>query len=194
MDRRIRKTKQAFHQALLQLLEQQDFRAITITDIVNAADVNRGTFYKHYMYKEDLLDELIEGVLQDLTDSYMEPYGGNNYLDVSELVSSAITIFDHVAAHRSFYRLIIHSHSMSGFQQRICSQLQRLCLQGMNQVSSSPYADNKQPSSIHPELFASYQAYAIWGLIMNWAQHEFEASPDYMAEQLLLIVNYSAGR
>ncbi|WP_458122086.1 hypothetical protein [Paenibacillus sp. Z6-24] len=31
-------------------------------------------------------------------------------------------------------------------------------------------------------------------MIMNWAQHEFEASPDHMAEQLLMIVNYSAGR
>ncbi|WP_288143318.1 TetR/AcrR family transcriptional regulator, partial [Listeria monocytogenes] len=31
-----------------------------MTDIVTVADVNRGTFYKHYRDKEELLDSIIE--------------------------------------------------------------------------------------------------------------------------------------
>lgn len=48
MDRRVKKTKKAFNQALFTLLDQKPFQQITITDIVTEADVNRGTFYKHY--------------------------------------------------------------------------------------------------------------------------------------------------
>lgn len=42
---------------------------------------------------------------------------------------------------------------------------------------------------INPELYASYQAYAIWGLIVAWIQNDFEHSTHYMSEQLLKILN-----
>ncbi|EAE5097757.1 TetR family transcriptional regulator, partial [Listeria monocytogenes] len=66
MDRRVKKTKKAFNQALFTLLDQKPFQQITITDIVTEADVNRGTFYKHYRDKEELLDSIIEEILMDL--------------------------------------------------------------------------------------------------------------------------------
>lgn len=59
MDRRIKKTKQALNQALFTLLDEKTFQQITITDIVTVADVNRGTFYKHYRDKEELLDSIL---------------------------------------------------------------------------------------------------------------------------------------
>ncbi|STY33691.1 DNA-binding transcriptional repressor AcrR [Listeria fleischmannii subsp. coloradonensis] len=73
MDRRIRKTKKAFYEAFLKLLETQNLQQITVTAIVKEADVNRSTFYKHYTEKEDLLNEIIESVLGDLQAAYNEP-------------------------------------------------------------------------------------------------------------------------
>lgn len=60
------KNKKAFNQALFTLLDQKPFQQIKITDIVTEADVNRGTFYKHYRDKEELLDSIIEEILMDL--------------------------------------------------------------------------------------------------------------------------------
>lgn len=74
MDRRVKKTKQALNQALFTLLDQKPFQQITITDIVTEADVNRGTFYKHYRDKEELLDSIIEEILTDLKSAYQDPY------------------------------------------------------------------------------------------------------------------------
>ncbi len=62
----LKKQKKAFNQALFTLLDQKTFQQITITDIVTEADVNRGTFYKHYRDKEELLDSIIEEILMDL--------------------------------------------------------------------------------------------------------------------------------
>ncbi len=53
VDRRITKSKKAMKEALLTLMKTKDFRKITITDIVKASDLNRGTFYKHYQSKEE---------------------------------------------------------------------------------------------------------------------------------------------
>lgn len=185
-DRRIRKSKQALTAALVELLQQKEFRSISITDIVAVADVNRGTFYKHYTYKEDLLDDLVENVIADLQDSYEEPYRHVTTLIIQELVASAVKIFDHVYKHRSFYQLISNSNALPGFQQRLCKELQNLSLQDYR---------NKEARNliielgINPELYSSYQAYAIWGLIVAWIENDFQHSTHYMSEQLLKILN-----
>lgn len=185
-DRRIRKSKQALTDALITLLQQKEFRSISITDIVTVADVNRGTFYKHYAYKEDLLDDLVEKVIADLRDSYEEPYRHVTTLIIQELVASAVKIFDHIYKHRSFYQLISSSNTLPDFQQRFCNELQKLSLQD----SRNEQAMNTMIQvGIHPELYASYQAYAIWGLIIAWIQNDFQYSTSYMSEQLLKILN-----
>lgn len=43
-DRRVRKTKQAIKNAFIQLLNKKDLEKITIQDITELADINRGTF------------------------------------------------------------------------------------------------------------------------------------------------------
>ena len=57
-DRRITKTRNAIYSAFLRLLNQKDYEAITVQEIIDLADVGRSTFYSHYESKELLLDEL----------------------------------------------------------------------------------------------------------------------------------------
>ena len=57
-DRRVRKTKQAIKNAFIQLLNKKDLEKITIQDITELADINRGTFYLHYEDKYILLSDI----------------------------------------------------------------------------------------------------------------------------------------
>jgi AcrR family transcriptional regulator len=81
MDRRVYRSKQALKASLLEWMSRKPFESITITDIVKLADVNRSTFYKHYVYREDLLNEILKDVMADLIFAYRAPYqpacGGN---------------------------------------------------------------------------------------------------------------------
>ena len=65
-DRRVKYTKMVLRNSLIQLLNEKPFEKITIKELCQRADVNRGTFYVHYNDQEDLLqqiqDELIEGM------------------------------------------------------------------------------------------------------------------------------------
>ncbi|MBF2549779.1 TetR/AcrR family transcriptional regulator [Listeria seeligeri] len=181
MDRRIRKTKQALNEALFTLLDRKPFKQITITDIVQEADINRGTFYKHYREKEDLLDNIIQEVLADLKSAYQDPYLKTNHFSVQTLTPSMIKIFDHVYSHQTFYKQVINSTISPSFQNLVCDVIRELVLNDFVSFSNTTNAE--------PMLLATYQAHAIFGMIVFWAEEEFSHSPEYMSEQLLFIIH-----
>ncbi|MBO0999262.1 TetR/AcrR family transcriptional regulator C-terminal domain-containing protein [Bacillus sp. SD075] len=181
IDRRIRKSKMALKEALLSLMQNKDFREISITDIVELADLNRGTFYKHYQYKEELLEEVMEDVISDLIISYREPYKNVETFTIKELTASVIKIFEHVANYANIYPLILKSNAWPTLLERICNELKKLPLEDLEDYHPNP--------KINTELASSYQAYAILGMIIEWVNTGFKYSADYMAEQLLEIIN-----
>lgn len=181
IDRRIVKSKQALKDALIQLMKEKEFKEISITDLVRIANLNRGTFYKHYQYKEDILEEILDDVISDLIESYRDPYMHVEVLDISKLTSAAVKVFDHVYKFADFYILIVKSDKLSGFQNRICNVLKDLSLESI--------AEPGPHTKINPDIQASYIAYAIFGIIIEWINGGLTFSPEYMSEQLLEIVS-----
>jgi AcrR family transcriptional regulator len=66
VDRRIAKSQVAIKNAVTELMSEKSFDEITIQDIADRANVNRGTIYLHYMDKYDLLDKMIEEHIDNL--------------------------------------------------------------------------------------------------------------------------------
>ena len=63
-DRRIRYTKAALRQSLLELLEEKPLSGISVKAICERADINRSTFYDHYTDQYDLLHQLEQEIPQ----------------------------------------------------------------------------------------------------------------------------------
>jgi AcrR family transcriptional regulator len=66
VDRRIAKSQIAIKNAVTELMSEKSFDDITIQDIADRADVNRGTIYLHYTDKYDLLDKMVEEHIDNL--------------------------------------------------------------------------------------------------------------------------------
>lgn len=62
-DLRVIKTKKNIESALIALLKEKAFSAITVQDILNKALINRTTFYKHYQDKYQLVERMNEQIL-----------------------------------------------------------------------------------------------------------------------------------
>lgn len=57
-DLRILKTQERLQNALLELLDTKELKAITVKEICDKAGISRNAFYQHYGYKEDLFDRM----------------------------------------------------------------------------------------------------------------------------------------
>src|SRR5262245_35421101 len=55
LDRRVRRTRDLLGSALVQLIQEKAFDAITVQEVLERAGVSRSTFYAHFSDKDDLL-------------------------------------------------------------------------------------------------------------------------------------------
>lgn len=66
-------SKAAIKTALLTLLQEKSFEAISVTDIAKRAAINRGTFYLHYLDKFDLIEQMVKEVTDEITAILLTP-------------------------------------------------------------------------------------------------------------------------
>ncbi|MCM3024665.1 TetR/AcrR family transcriptional regulator [Bacillus ginsengihumi] len=180
IDLRIVKTKEALHNTLLELLNEKALEDISISEICRKAKINRGTFYLHYNQIEDLFEEYFKEITADLARSYQEPYRHVSVLKTSELEPSTIRIFHHIEKYKSFYRII--------FSKKVPLRYYYLLFEKLNHL----FLQDKEMSfkeGINYQLYCSYQANAIIGMIIHWYQNDFSYSPSYLNNQLVQFLN-----
>src|SRR5688500_10053452 len=68
-DRRVRRTTDALVDALIHLVVEKGYDAVTVQDLLDHADIGRSTFYAHYRGKDDLLTKSFERLLAMLDHS-----------------------------------------------------------------------------------------------------------------------------
>lgn len=68
-DFRISKTKASLYRTLKELMKDNNFEDIKISDICNKSNINRSTFYDHYKDKNKLLNSIINDKEQELRES-----------------------------------------------------------------------------------------------------------------------------
>lgn len=64
-DRRVRKTKKQLKQALTKLLMEKELKDVSVLELTELADVNRGTFYLHYEDIYDLYDKVENEIINE---------------------------------------------------------------------------------------------------------------------------------
>ena len=65
-DRRVRRSKAQLRQALIQLLQEKPVEEITVRELTERADVNRGTFYSHYQNIYHMLEQVENELFDEL--------------------------------------------------------------------------------------------------------------------------------
>ena len=120
MDKRVMKTKRAIHSAMTRLLSVKPIEEITVTELSNAAEINRKTFYSYYnsvyMVAEEMEDEIVERFEDTL-----------RKIDFETLLQDPQTTFNTlariIASDLDFYETILTNRNQVYFLQKIITSL-----------------------------------------------------------------------
>jgi AcrR family transcriptional regulator len=181
IDRRVIRTKQAIQDALIDLVEENGFDSISIKDITERADINRGTFYLHYHDKYDLLDQTEEEIIKDIKE-IIQPAGAINlekYLNSDEPFPMMIDLFNYIKSRSRLMHAVLGLKTYPGFQTRIKKALEtNFFYQG--------FFSNKSSSDllVPADYLISYVAAAHMGVIQSWLVNDCRESPLEMARIL----------
>ncbi|NOU63066.1 TetR family transcriptional regulator [Paenibacillus sp. LMG 31461] len=181
-DRRIVRSKIALRESLLALMSQKPFTSISITEIVEFANYNRGTFYANYESKEDLLDDIISQLTDQLLQSFRAPYEHVEVFRIQELPAKSVMIFDHFYQNSSIYTTLMKSEVLPKLKEKMFNALKKITQEELF------YPD--QDNEIDQELLSIYSIHALLGLIFHWIESEFKYSPSYMQDQLIKMINW----
>ncbi|MEU3003307.1 TetR/AcrR family transcriptional regulator [Streptomyces sp. NPDC007020] len=103
-DRRVRRTRAALRGALVELVLDKGFHAVTVEEITERADVGRATFYAHYRDKEDLL----VGVVRDLAEDRERLQPAVRQAHAQGFTGLPVKyIFEHAEQERPVYQVIL---------------------------------------------------------------------------------------
>lgn len=181
-DRRVRRTQKQIREAFLLLIEEKEYDQITVTDIINKADYNRTTFYRHYYDKDDLANKIIDQQIEQFVEALLHPYRQAKHMNLESISSEEIIIFDHIIEHKDFYRLWDRLSSIPSFSQKFTNAVKDLLNNEIETITSIDGED------INRELYVEFYGYGLSGLIFNWIRNGFQESPQYMAKQLTRIM------
>ena len=77
-DRRIRKTQTALKDGLIELMLEKNINDISVKELTDKVDLNRGTFYLHYKDIFDLLENIEEELLDEFNKILFSHHPGDN--------------------------------------------------------------------------------------------------------------------
>jgi AcrR family transcriptional regulator len=98
-DRRVQRTQQLIRTALMSLIEEKGFVALTVQDIIDRANVGRATFYAHFDNKEDLPVSGFDGLRAALQELQRQAHIRRANSDERRFASSR-EMFAHIAEYR----------------------------------------------------------------------------------------------
>lgn len=101
-NRRFQDTEIRIETAMLEIMKKTEFEKITVKKICDKAQVNRSTFYAHFVDIYDLLDKMETFLAKELLDRYIsQPH--EKYPPFSE--DSFIPFLQHIKKHSYFYKI-----------------------------------------------------------------------------------------
>ncbi|MBT2758056.1 TetR/AcrR family transcriptional regulator [Mesobacillus foraminis] len=169
VDRRIAKSQKAIKKAVIELMSEKSFDAITIQDIADRANVNRGTIYLHYTDKYDLLDKMIEehmNNLKELCQSAAElTFEEGNYVWYEYFESNSV-----------FFTTMLDSKGAPLFRSRFLELV-------IEETKVDVDVTAGKNSGFHEDVILQFFGTAIVGAVEWWFKNGMPLPARVMAEQ-----------
>ncbi len=168
IDRRVKYTKFVLKNALAEILNEKPIDKITVKEICERADINRGTFYSHYSGQYDLytnvVDELFSGVIDNLGDFMAK--------SEDDIYSSVVCVFEYIKANNILIKTLLNSGVEYSIEKRVRSAIKDVYLKKVKDNIDDDFLDATY----------SYISAGATAAIRHWLNGGMKKSTEEMAE------------
>ena len=150
MDRRVEKTRKAIFEAFTGLLKRKNFESITVSELADAADINRVTIYKHFSDIYDVLDQCIA--------SNLSPFLADCGSDTMEKLT--LNAFEYLYQNRATLNLLFKAAGPGALHEKVADAFK----ERNNHIRAIANSDNP----LYTELKTQYLISALAGVFEWW--------------------------
>lgn len=171
-DRRVRRTKKLLTQALTQLLQEKQINEITVKELTDLADMNRGTFYLYYKDMFDMLEKIEDGMFEAL-DAIVSLH---EHDDVSQQTKPILLdLFRFFQDNQEMCRVLLSPHGDMNFLHRLNEVVREKCLKAWPNI-------RKEKGEADFDYHYSFVVFGCAGIIRAWVNRNCSESAEKMAE------------
>ncbi len=172
------RSKRLIREAFLELLEENQFKKITITDIVNRADINRATFYAHYPDIRGLMEEIEE----ELSSKVYKIIRMHKEEDVSAAPRAFISdITDFVVENKNMFKILLLSPERAHFSEGVFEVAHNAA------VSRNDITKEKKDSLFY-KVNVQYYVGGFIGVYHDWILGKIICSKEDLVNELTNII------
>jgi AcrR family transcriptional regulator len=139
---RVRRTQKLLRDALVELIEERGFEALTVGELTERAMVGRATFYRTYRDKYDLVDQIFDEAMGALLSAVGE-IGQRHPPEVW------MRFFEHIAAYDRLYCALLGSKGSPWFARKMRASLISF-VRKLGHHQHAPHASNAAQHSTRP--------------------------------------------
>jgi AcrR family transcriptional regulator len=185
MDRRVDRTRRLLRDALMDLILEKGYEAVTVEEVAGRANVGRTTFYLHYKDKEELLLESINAIVADLV-GQMSELPPSAWVVALDAASTSVSphapiqiVFQHAAEHADLYQVMLRGEGSS----KAPIKITRILAGAVQQVLEERITEQGLPvvPSLPLDVFCNYFAGSLLGIITWWLEADMPYPPEEMA-------------
>lgn len=168
MDRRVRKTRALLLQGLVKMMESHDIQDISVKELTELVDINRGTFYLHYDDIYDMLHKVEDEMFREFNEIMEQEPVGTSTLSSDGLL---LEFFRFLDRHRDLARVMIGPHGDLTFVNRLKDQIKKRTLRFLESAQSDA----------NYEYLCSFIITGCVGVVETWLKETTPQSPEEMA-------------
>lgn len=170
-DRRSIKTRKALSNALAELLIEKELHKVTVQEISDKAEVNRVTFYKHFLDVYDLYDKIEEETLVEL---------GLMVLQLEELTAEEFFshIIKYISENRIIFKMIFSPNTTGQLRAKLTNIIEGVFRQVQTEKQTSDINDKKL------EYMSCYRAQGCLAVISKWVLEDFKESDEFIVKTI----------
>lgn len=176
LDRRVQRTRDSLREALMALVLEKGYEAVTVQDILDRANLGRSTFYSHFRDKDELLIsglDHLKQIFEEFDSKAHTPKPG----DEVQRYSPVLLFLRHAAQHHRVYRSLLNKPGGEIVQRYLYKYTSSLL--GRHLKHFAPHDRNL---TVPRDLLIHHVVSSFLSLLSWWLEHNIPYSAEEMNE------------